>query len=277
MIVDSHIHYTQPDTLERPHAHPPIGVDPVSYDELIGQARQAGVDRIVQVTASCMGNDNRYAFEGAAARTDVVVGVVGRFDAFAPELRGRLEDFWRQPHALGVRFTLHHDWAVRWLRDGTLAPFFAEAQRLNIPVFLYAPNQIDELRATARRYPGLRIVVDHTAIRYEPRLTPAQVFARWREVIALAQEPNVWMKVSYFPEAAADSEPYPWPTSRQRFREMYDAVGAARMVWGSNVPPLMRVCSWRQALDFIKVECDFLDAVDRAAILGGNFMQDFAR
>lgn len=276
MVVDAHVHYTQPPSAARPHALPLGAVIPMTVDEIVAQARDAGVDQIVQVTASALGHDNRYSFEGRARRLDAVFGVIGRFDAFAPRLPERLAVFMAQPGAVGVRITLHHDWAADWLATGRLKPFFAAAQDLGTPVFLYAPDQALELTRVAQTYPALRLVVDHTALRHGGGRGVSDNFARWQEVIALARLPNVWMKVSYFPEAAAESEPWPFDTARQRFRELYDAVGAGRMLWGSNFPVVAHLCSYRQALDFVRETCDFLSAEGRAAILGENFVRHFA-
>lgn len=276
MIVDTHVHYTQPPSAARPHALPLGAVVPMTVDEVVAQARNAGVDQVVQVTASALGHDNRYSFEGHAQRPDAVFGVIGRFDASAPRLRDRLVAHMAQPGAVGVRFTLHHDWAADWLATGRLEPFFAAAQDLGVPVFLYAPDQAPALARVARAFPALRLVVDHTCLRHGGGRGAAENFARWQEVIALARLPNVWMKVSYFPEAAAESEPWPYPTARQRFRELYDAVGAGRMLWGSNFPVVAHLCSLRQALDFVRQACDFFPAADRAAILGDNFVRHFA-
>lgn len=276
MIVDTHVHYTQPPSAERPHSLPLGAVVPMAVEEVLDQAKEAGIDQVVQVTASALGNDNRYSFEGQARRPDAVAGVIGRFDAFAPDLNDRLGAFMAQPGAVGVRFTLHHDWAADWLDTGRLVPLFAAAQDLGAPVFLYAPDQAPQLARVAREYPGLRLVVDHTALRHGAGRGVADNFARWDEVIALARLPNVWMKVSYFPEAAAESEPWPYSTARQRFRELYDAVGAGRMLWGSNFPVVAHLCSWRQSLDFMRGACIGLPAADRAAILGNNFVRHFS-
>ena len=275
MIVDTHVHYTQPPSTDRPHGLPLGAVVPMTVEEVVAQAKNVGIDQVVQVTASALGNDNRYSFEGHAARPDAVAGVIGRFDAFAPDLRDRLGAFMGQPGAVGVRFTLHHDWAADWLATGRLAPLFAAAQDLGAPVFLYAPDQAPQLARVARDHPALRLVVDHTALRHGAGRGVSDNFVRWHEVIALARLPNVWMKVSYFPEAAAESEPWPYSTARQRFRELYEAVGAGRMLWGSNFPVVAHLCGYRQALEFVREACDFLPAADRAAILGNNFVRHF--
>lgn len=274
MIIDTHVHYTQPETPDRPYLYPAGSVWPIGVDELVAQARACGTHQVVQVTASCMGYDNRYAFEGALARPDAVFGVVGRFDPFMPELKARLQRFMQQPRVIGVRHTLHHDWAAGWLAEGTLDPFFAIAQELDVPVFIYAPDQAEPLLAAARRFPAMRLVVDHTCLQHKAKSIDG-VFAQWPSVLALARLPNVWMKVSYFPEAAAQFEDYPFPGSQVRFRELYDAVGAQRMVWGSNFTPLTHLCSYANALGFMRDACAFLSPADRDAILGGNFARDF--
>jgi L-fuconolactonase len=276
MIVDTHVHYTQPPSALRPYAHPPGGVMPMTVDEVVAQARAAGIDRVVQVTPSPMGYDNRYAFEGAQQHPDAVAGVIGRFDPFAPQLHERLQAFCSQPGLVGLRYTLHHDWAADWLASGRLEPLFAAAQQQGAAVFLYAPDQCEQLLRVARAYPRLRLVVDHTALQHLEGRGVAGNFSQWQQVIALARCENIWMKVSFFPEAAGGLEPWPYPAAAQRFRELYQAVGAQRMLWGSNFPVVAHRCSYRQALDFIRLGCDFLAAEDRDAILGGNFIRHFA-
>src|SRR5689334_14205961 len=114
-IVDTHVHYTQPPSAERPYAHPAGGVVPITAQALIAAARAIGIDRVVQVTASPLGYDNRYSIEGAQQHPDGVAGVIGRFDPFAPRLHERLRAFMAQPSMVGLRYTLHHDWAADWL------------------------------------------------------------------------------------------------------------------------------------------------------------------
>jgi predicted TIM-barrel fold metal-dependent hydrolase len=274
-IVDSHTHYIEPDRPGRPYVNK-AAMHPLSFDEIAAGADAAGIDRVVQVTASTMGDDNRYSFEGFEARPDKVLGVVGRFDPIASRVRERLKEYREQPGALGIRLTLFHDWSRPWLRDRALDPFLDAAAELDVPVCIHAPGQTRELLATVQRHPAVRFIVDHMNIRHEPGMTAPTAFGEWPVLRALATRPNTWIKVSYFPEAAMGSEKFPYPTAQRRFRELYDEAGAARLVWGSNYPVVTRACGWREALDFMRVECDFLAPADRDAILGGNFLRDFA-
>jgi predicted TIM-barrel fold metal-dependent hydrolase len=240
-------------------------------EDLLKEADKAAVSHIVQVTASLMGYDNRYSLEAAAKHRDRVVGVFGRFDPLLPDNEGRLKDFMAQDGMLGVRITLHQPPYNGWLKQGLLNDFLAAIEKLHIPLELFAPYQTEELHDVVKRYPEILIMLDHMGLRRMPPYTDR--YWNWPETLKLAEQPNIWMKVSYFPEAAPDTEKYPFPTSQQRFRELYDHIGASKMIWGSNYPPVLRACSYPDAVRFIKEECDFLTEVDRSAIFAGNFIK----
>jgi predicted TIM-barrel fold metal-dependent hydrolase len=261
-VVDTHVHYWAEATPDRPHD--PEGIHwgaAVTAVMLLERAAAAGVDRIVQVTPALMGFDNRYGIEAALRHPDRIAGVFGRFDVLAPDVEGRLRELMSQPKMLGIRVTLHQP---------PFEPFLTAAERQGVRVQLFVPYQARELLATARRYDGIRFMVDHMGVR---RMSgePPDRFADWPNLIALAREPNVWIKVSYFPEAAPDHERYPFPTSLRRFRALYEATGSERMIWGSNYPPSARACTYRQSVTFIEEAATFLSAADRRAILGENF------
>ena len=276
MIVDAHIHCTQPPSADRPHDAAGFAVEFLSVDELLAKARPLGIDKIVQITPSVLGYDNRYSFEVAAQRPDEVAGVVARFDPLAPGCRERLEELQRQPKMAAIRLTLTTPESQAWLAGGTIDPFFSEAERAGVAIQLFAPFRVAEMHATVKRFPGIRWLIDHMGLRYQAGMDNRDTFRQWAWLIALAGEENVWIKCSYFPEAAKDIERYPFPSAQQYFRELYASADASRLIWGSDFPPVLRACNYGQALDFVRLECDFLSAGDREAILGGNFMQYFA-
>ena len=272
MIIDTHVHYWQRSTPERPHA--PDGIiwgEEKLAEDLFEEAAAAGVDKIVQVTASLMGYDNRYSIEAARQYPDKVVGVFARFDPLLPDVAGRLRELMAQDRMMGVRLTLHQPPYDRWFRDGMVHDFLRAAQDQHVPVEVFAPFQTAEIASVAQTYPELQLLIDHTTIRIMKEFPDR--FFHWPEVLRLGELRNVWMKVSYFPEAAVGSETYPFPTSQERFRQLYDHIGADKMVWGSNFPPVNRACSYKQSLDFIRDECGFISPQDKSAILGPNFLK----
>lgn len=265
-IVDTHAHYWEAESPERPYDPDGLRIgDPVEVDPMLAEMDRAGVDKLIQVTPSLMGWDNRYALEGAARHPDRI-RVFGRFDPTKPDVAGRLTGWLDQPYMIGIRFTLFPA-QIPWLTDGTLDPFWVAAERLDIPVAVYAGDRAPLLGDVARRHPGLRLLVDHLTLHYSPNRA-SRVFDRWPEVLALAAVPNVYLKVSYLPEAT--SEAYPFPRAQDYLRQIYETFGPDRMLWGSNFPPSLRVASYRESVDFVRDGCAFLPRADREKILGGT-------
>lgn len=272
MIIDTHVHYWQKSTPDRPHA--PDGIawgEELLAEHLLREATEAGVDRIVQITPSLMGYDNRYAIEAAKRLPERIIGVFARFDPLAPGVADRLSALMAEECVMGVRLTLHQPPYDAWLRENVLHDFLRAAERQNVPLELFAPFQPKEIQEVARTYGGLQIMVDHMTIRIMDGFTDR--FFHWKDVLELGKLPNIWMKVSYFPESMVGREGYPFPTAQLRFKELYDEIGPQRMIWGSNFPPVKRACSYGRAVDFVLKECRFLSAADKDAIMGGNFLK----
>lgn len=266
-VIDTHVHYWEPASAERPYD--PNGMNLGGHllvEQLLKDMEAAGVDKIIQVTPSSLGFDNRYALEGAARHPDRI-RVFGRFDPSLPDLPGRLRAYIAQPYMIGVRFTLFGPHGT-WLEDGTLEPFWTEAEKLDIPVAVYAAYQPKALAEVGRRHPGLRLLIDHFTLRHSNR---RPVFEHWPDVLAMADVPNIYVKASYLPEGTSES--YPFPKAQEYLKQAHDRFGPDRMLWGSNYPPTLRVCSYQESLDFIRVAADFIPPADREKILGGTALK----
>src|SRR6185437_3939512 len=103
MIVDTHVHYVEADTPERPHDPTGHKAEVLPVEDLIREAKAAGIDRIVQVSPTAMGWDNRYGFEGFERNPNHVLGVFARFDPLQANLEAALRRFATQPGLLGIR------------------------------------------------------------------------------------------------------------------------------------------------------------------------------
>jgi predicted TIM-barrel fold metal-dependent hydrolase len=262
-IIDAHVHYTE-------HSDRPQGSErdrrPLPVEQLLEDAKNAGVSKIVQVTRETMGYDNRYSFEAAQRFSDRIAGVFGRLDPTSADMPDALARLKAQPEFLGVRVTLRAPRFAGWLSDRTLDPFLAEAGKQRVPVAIFAPGQAKELGEAARRHPATRVLVDHMALRRED----SDPFVSWRDTLALADLPNVWVKVSYFPEVAREA--YPFVKMQERFKHMFERFGPDRLIWASNYPSSEKACSYKQAVDFPRIECTFLTDADRLKILGQTFL-----
>lgn len=270
-IIDSHVHYWQPATAERPWApgaNAPA-LEPVSVEAILDTARAAGVDRVVQVVPSLMGFDNRYAFEGAAAHRDAVVGVYVRVDPCAPDLEAQIAALVTNPQFLGIRIALLTPAQQAGFTDDTLAPVFNAAARHGSPIALFANGHPRPIGALARRFADTRIVVDHMAL-YHKKADP---FDEWSDVLALAALPNTWMKVSYLPEASMHAETWPYPRAQRRLRDLVDAFGTARLIFGTNYPPSRHACSYAQSVDFMRAAASYLPEAAQADLFGRTLLR----
>ncbi len=270
MIIDSHVHF-----FESPRPGNPFtdAKDHLHFGDVLEQARAIGIDRIVQVTPGAMNYDNSFSFEMADRHPDDIFGVIAMLDPSAGDAKEKLHELMRHPRMLILRIVMVEKRSEGWLVERTLDDFFAFAQDVGVPIELFAPFQVEAMHATVNRFPGIRWLIDHIGVRYYAKGDNTYMFRQWPELLKLAQEPQVWIKCSYFPEAAKDIEGFPYPIARGYFRQLYDLAGPDRLIWGSNFPNVRRACTYRQALDFIRVECDFLGDSDRDAILAGNLQR----
>ena len=140
---------------------------------------------------------------------------------------------WRdQPGMLGVRVTLHRDpWRAAFQR-GDLDWLWASACDADLPIMVYAPGLSAHLGAVARRYPALRLIVDHLAIPVS--LSGAEVFADLPELLALAQFPPVAVKATALP--CHSRLGFPFPDLHQPLRQVFEQFGPHRMFWAVTGP-----------------------------------------
>ena len=268
-IVDTHLHYWKwPDDKESrdvaeslaTHASAPVE-DELSYGDVAVTIRQAGVQHAIQVTRTLSGYDNSYSLEGAREMPGTF-RVCGRFDPRGADLSGRLRAFSGDPSLVGIRlFWYSADDA--WLGDGSLDGFWREAEKVEVAVCVYAPRNLGAFADVAARFPGVRLVVDHLGADLFSPLSKR--FGHWDDVCGLANFENVHLKVSALPEATG--ERFPFPAAQERIREVYEQFGPDRLMWGSNFPLTRRVCSYAEAVDLIRVACDFFTPEDRAKVL----------
>ena len=87
----------------------------------------------------------------------------------------------------------------------------------------------------------------------------------------LAEEPNIWMKTRIFWK--------PCPTTKNiRTRPARRALSAnvrsrRSEQGGSNYPPVLRACTYPQAVTFVSKECKFLIEADKKTIFADNFIK----
>jgi len=264
-IIDAQVHIWKADTPERPHikedASKPHRAIPLTFESLLAEMKTAGVDRVILVPPSWDGYRNDYALEAAQKFPDRFA-VMGKVPLNDPASKDKLTSWLKQPGMLGFRISFRHSGTYSWLDDGTADWFWADCERYDIPVMIFAPFAVAKIGAIAERHPALRVIVDHMGLNVQWRgkdLTPGVDL-----LLKFSRFENVGVKVSCLP--CYVDEPYPYPTLHPQVRRVVDAFGPQRIFWGTDLS--QSPCSYRQNVTLFTEALDFLSSSDKEWIMG---------
>ncbi|MDB5807076.1 MAG: Metal-dependent hydrolase [Betaproteobacteria bacterium] len=264
-IIDAQVHIWGADTPERPwpgQGHQPHRPHPFSMTDLLREMDAAGVNRCIIVPPMWEGDRNDLALEAARLHPDRFA-VTGLMTVDSPAARGSLAAWRRQPGMLGLRLVLTRPRYRTLFEAGAFDWLWAEAEEAQVPIMLLVDmNQAPLLHPIARRHPGLKITLDHLAV---PRDTKDEAaFAGLDNVLALAQFPNVAVKLTALPHFSADE--YPYRRLHPTLRRVYEAFGPQRMFWGTDLTRLS--CSYSEAVRMFTEEIPWLTSADKEWIMG---------
>ena len=263
MIVDAQVHIWGANTPERPWParHEPHRAEPITADEVLREMDGAGVAACVLVPPSWEGERNDVCL-AAAQKFPKRFAVMGRLDVDAPESRGKIAGWRKQPGMLGLRFTMHRPFLRPVLTEGRIDWLWPEAEKAGVPVMTLAlHSDMHLIDRVAERYPGLKLTIDHLGLTTGK---DEEAFRHLDNVLALARRPNVAVKVSCLPHYTTDK--YPFRTLHPYIRRTYDAFGPKRMFWGTDLSRLP--CSYRQGVTCFTEEIPWLTAQDKEWIMG---------
>jgi len=270
IVVDTQVHIWAPNTPERPwvlgpeRAHLPI---PLDAEAVIGLMDEAGVDRAILVPPSLEGDRNDLALK-AARDYPHRFAVMGRLKLDDPAAPERLKEMKSQPGMLGARLTFHRDNDRPLLTNGAADWFWPAAEALGVPVMVHAPERLPQVAEIARAHPKLTLIIDHMGFARETSDDKASAGAD--RVLALADYPNVSVKVSALP--CYSSEPYPFRNLHDPLKRIIDGFGIRRAFWGSDLSRMLSRCTYRQAVTMFTEELDFLSPRDREWIMGRGIL-----
>src|SRR3989337_353757 len=148
MIIDAQVHIWAPETPAKPYAKgeasEPHRPTPLGHEELLREMDGAGVQRCVLVPPTWEADRNDTSLEAARLHPDRFA-VMGKIKLTAPESRTLMATWKSQPHMLGIRLVFNAGRSKEWLTDRTAAWVWDAAQRYDVPVMAFAPNDVAQL------------------------------------------------------------------------------------------------------------------------------------
>lgn len=279
MIVDTHVH-----VWEVPPIAPvgPTGprqsggpTEPAPVELLLEDIDTHGVDWAVLVQTSHSTWDNGYVADCAQKYPDRFVSH-GMVDPLDPD-NATSATYWMDERGMvGFRFHPMY-YRVEDPAEGKIlmrpenAPMFeAISERGGIIQIHARTEHAEQLDYAAGRYPGITWLIDH--MMYPQVEWAADDWAPYGPVLALAQHPNVYMKISDVHNRS--KEDFPHADMHEAVRRAVDSYGADRCLWGTGFPgPVRAQYNWPSLdaeLRIVREGFDWLTDSERAKILGDN-------
>jgi L-fuconolactonase len=255
MIVDSHCHVSL------------SWYEPV--ETLLFQMERYGVSHAVLVQMQGqMNNDYQFACVRRYPGRFAPVVVVDTDRPDVPETLQRLAE----QGASGVRLRA----TTRSPGDDPLAIWHA-AGRLGLAVSCFGSSAefaADAFAALVSSLPDVTFVIEHLGGHSQADTDDAERTVR-QQVFALARFPNTSIKIpglgEFCQRAMPVTEPSPFVQPIPPYlRQVFDAFGPRRMMWGSDYPPVDAREGYGNALHGTLAQFADISEADRALIFGGT-------
>jgi predicted TIM-barrel fold metal-dependent hydrolase len=237
--------------------------EPFTIEKLLPLMDQAGVDRVVIVPPSWIGDRNDYALE-AVKRYPGRFAVMGRI-ALKDQRSAALLPTWREtPGLLGVRVTFLGP-TQSFLADGTADWFWPAAEKAGVPVMFLTEGRPASMASVAERHPQLQLIADHMGIG-GTTVREGRVADAISQAESLAKYPNVSVKLSAAPNYSA--EPYPFRDFTPHIKRLFEAFGPQRCHWGTDMTNGFAKATYQQRITHFTEELPFLTEADKDQIMG---------
>ena len=277
----------------------PPSLKDMSYpaESLVAEMDYAGVDRALLHRTPYLGLSNHFIADCVRRFPDRLQGLAYVEEwLIRPDPEGSIKKLERAVKELGLsglqfqsNYLALYGQTADW--DGPdFRPFWDALASLDIPVF-FTPGgwvgmrssgkdameeaylaELRRLRGWMESYPDVHVVLTHglnwRMFREGETLSvPEQVFQA-----APIDSPNFNLQL-LFPIFFGGDWDYPMPQIRPTMETVVRRIGADRLIWGTDIPMVLRYLTYRQSLDYIRRYCDFLSTQEMDLILGENMVR----
>jgi L-fuconolactonase len=201
-----------------------------------------------------------------ASQSSFIKGVVGWVDLQADNIEERLQHYRKYNVVKGFRHIVQAESAGFMLRKKFLNGIsLLDGYGFSYDI-LIKPQQLKEAAMLVAKFPRQRFVVDHMA---KP-LIKQQELEPWREdMIALAENKNVWCKVSGF---CTEADWQSWVLEDVKFYldVVFEAFGIDRVMFGSDWPVCLLAGGYESTVECLTKYLKGFSESDKAKFWGGN-------
>jgi len=254
----------------------------MSADKLVALMDHAGIATAVLQNDHIYGNLAEDFAEAALRHPHRFIGLAQIEEAFAyqdTEIE-RLNDQIHRLKMTGLYFTttgLFRSGYKPMHSDKVYDPFWAEVERLNIPVSWVQSarspvgtyeDELEHLEAIIKKFPRIRHVLVHGI--------PTSLYADEKGKLtfpsilkSLMTDAPVTAELLY-PIAIGGKLEYPYSKMHTHIQQLIDTFGSSRFMWGSDSPNVERYCTYAQSLSYFTGHFSHLSVADLRAILRDN-------
>jgi len=246
MIIDPHLHVWSDDATKYPYG-PSTPTHPGSVELLFETMAQAGVDKAVIVQPIHYLFDNSYVADCIAQYPDKLAAQA-LVDPTAPDAADRLEYLATEQGFGGMRIHLSRYGDPANLATPDKDPLWQKAQDLNLCFNLFGKGEDHApLEPIIARFPNVNVVVDHIGGVPVNEPDPKPILTN---LLNWAKYPNVFVKISNI--HTRSHEPYPFTDTHDIIKQVYDAYGPQRLMWGTDFPHILETTGYQESLDLIR-------------------------
>lgn len=267
LTIDAQVHAYERDHPGRPWAAVLTGPPEVSGDDMVAAMDAVGVDGALLISPWTLYRyDGSYALQ-VHAKHPGRFGLIKPFDPADPAVAEQVADWAAKPGVVGARIMLDRGGVTADPDDPGIGRVLAAATRHGLPVNLLAWGRLEQFDGLAAAHPDTQFVLDHLGLQqpFEPP-PPDEPFGRLPQVLALAQYPNVAIKITG--ACTLSHKPFPFPDIWEPLARIFDAFGLERCLWGTDWTRAVKLVTYEQAVEAFRVT-DLLNDDERAMLMGG--------
>jgi len=168
----------------------------------------------------------------------------------------------------GIKFEVPHSFQCHQdmkINDPSIMHIWDQCNNLNIPVMMHMrPLDLPALKEIYQQFRDIIIIISHLG-------NPP--YEGWIDLIDFAKNDRIFFDISAQPWQFSPWEDYPYPSAQEHIKLARNKLGADRLIWGSDFPMILSVCTYQQTIDLIRKASNFLSDEEKTKILGKNIVQ----